>query len=157
MRSVCSACSARWGVPGALRCAEWRDHGGSVGREKLEGVSPSPCTGVLLPAPLMLWFQQWRSCVEPAATETFLSRRVSLCLGSCPPSLPAHAGGEEPFPVCEIQPCHVPILCFCHPSDPLLLTAVPPSCFPCTQLLSCSALELPNPGLARWAADAKTL
>lgn len=69
----------------------------------------------------------------------------------------SHWWRKSPFPVCQIQPCHVPILCFCHPSAPLLLTAVPPSCSPCTQLLSCSALGLPNPGLARWATDAQNL
>lgn len=99
---------------------------------------------------------QW-SCAEPAATETFLSRRASLCLGPCSPSLQLTLLEEQPCPVCHIQPCPVPILCFCHPSAPLLFTAVPPSCSPCPQLLSCSALELPDPRLAKWAAAAQTL
>lgn len=47
----------------------------------------------------------------------------------------SHWWRNSPFPVCQIEPCHVPILCFCHPSAPLL-AAVSPSCSPCTWLSS---------------------
>lgn len=65
----------------------------------------------------------------------------------------SHWWKNSPFPVCQIQPCHVPILCLAIPQPLSSSQLFHPAALPAP----CSALELPNPGLARWAAAAQTL
>lgn len=65
----------------------------------------------------------------------------------------SHWWRNSPFPVCQIQPCHVPTLCFAIPQPLSSSQLFHPAALPAP----CSALELPNPEAGKVGSSCSNL